>query len=158
MTLTLDEMLTGHQFLAGLPEGTVELVASCARVVTFETGSLLLSEGAVADTLHLVHQGRVAIEIHGPAQGRLLVDMVGPGHVGGLSWVSPPFRWHFDARALEPVTTVAIDSECLRVRLGENPAVGYAFLERLSSVLLGRLQASRVRLLDLYGNGHGSHL
>jgi CRP-like cAMP-binding protein len=53
------------------------------------------------------------------------------------------------------VATVAIDSERLRERLRENPAVGYALLGRLSSVVLKRLQATRVRLIDLYGVGSG---
>jgi hypothetical protein len=35
---------------------------------------------------------------------------------------------------------------------GQHPAVGYAVVERLTSVLIGRLQVARVRLLDLYGN------
>ena len=141
MTETIHEILSAHRFLAGLPEGTIELAAACARPETFE-----------ADTLHLIHRGRVSIEIHGPGHCRHIIDTVGPGHTVGLSWAAPPFRCQFDARALEPVAAVAVDSECLRARLGKNPAVGYALLERLVSVLIGRLQAARVRLLDLYGN------
>ncbi len=152
MTEAMHGILSSHRFLSGLPEGTVELLAGCGHLETFEAGSLLLSEGSVADTLHLVHRGRVAIEVRGPGRDRHIVDTVGPGQVVGLSWVSPPFRWHFDARALGPVATVAIDSTCMRTRLDENPTVALALLERLASVLLGRLQATRVRLLDLYGH------
>jgi CRP-like cAMP-binding protein len=152
MTETIREMLSAHRFLAGLPEGTSELVAACARRETHQAGRLLLREGDVADTLHLIHRGRVSIEIHGPGRGRHIIDTVGPGYTVGLSWAAPPFRCQFDARALEAVVAVAVDSECLRARLGENPAVGYALLERLVSVLIGRLQVARVRLLDLYGN------
>lgn len=150
MTETIHEILSAHRFIAGPPEGTIELVAACARPETFEAGRLLLREGDVADTL--IHRGRVSIEIHRPGHGRHIIDTVGPGHTVGLSWAAPPFRCQFDARALEPVAAVAVDSECLRARLGKNPAVGYALLERLVSVLIGRLQAARVRLLDLYGN------
>ncbi len=149
----LEDVLSRHRFLSGLPEGTVELLVSCAKLATFEAGSLLLSEGGVADTLYLLYRGRAAIEIHGPAQDRLIIETVEPGEVTGLSWAAPPFRWQFDTRALEPVATVAIDSERLRARLGENPVVGYALLGHLSSVVLKRLQATRFRLIDLYGGG-----
>jgi CRP-like cAMP-binding protein len=152
MTETIHEILSAHRFLSGVPEGTVEVLAECARAETFEAGRLLLREGDVADTFHLIHRGRVSIEIHGPGRGRHILDTVGPGLTVGLSWAAPPFRCQFDARALEPVVAVAVDSECLRARLGENPAIGYALLERLASVLIGRLQVARVRLLDLYGN------
>ena len=152
MTETIHEIFSAHRFLSGLPEGTVEVLAECARAETFEAGRLLLREGDVADTFHLIHRGRVSIKIHGPGRGRHILDTVGPGLTVGLSWAAPPFRCQFDARALEPVVAVAVDSECLRARLGENPAIGYALLERLASVLIGRLQVARVRLLDLYGN------
>jgi CRP-like cAMP-binding protein len=152
MTETLHDVLSRHKFLSGLSETTVGLLASCAELVNFDTGSLLLSEGGLADTLYLVHRGRVAIEIQDPARKRVVIETVEPGHVIGLSWVAPPFRWQFDARALEPVATVAIDAARFRKVLEENPALGYALLQRISSVLLERLQATRVRLLDLYGD------
>lgn len=63
-----------------------------------------------------------------------------------------PFRWQFDARAAEASSAVAVDVEALRARLVERPEVGYPLLERLSWVLLGTLQATRIRLLDLYGD------
>src|SRR5664280_2735408 len=66
MTETIHEILSAHRFLSGLPEGTVEVLAECARAETFEAGRLLLREGDVADTFHLIHRGRVSIEIHGP--------------------------------------------------------------------------------------------
>ncbi len=150
---SLHDALAGHGFLTGQPEGAVGLVAECARWVTFETGQFLLKEGEVADTLHLVFSGLVVIEVHQPGGESLSIETVGPGHVVGLSWISPPYRWHFDARALEPVTTAAIDSECLRTQLGRNPAVGFAILDRLASTLVERLQATRIRLLDLHGLG-----
>jgi len=108
----------------------------------------------MTETIHEIpsaHRGRVSIEIHGPGHGRHILDTVGPGRTVGRSWAAPPFRCQFDARALEPVAAVAV-SNCLRARLGENPAVGYALLDRLASVLIGRLQVARVRLLDLHGN------
>lgn len=155
MTRSTEELIADHPFLSGLPAETAAAMASCARPMTFETGSLLLSEGAPADTLYLIVEGKVAIEIFAPVRGRVVLDTAGPGHVVGLSWVAPPFRWHFDARALEPVAAVALDSACLREQFREHPAVGYALLERLSALLLHRLQATRVRLLDLYGKDDG---
>jgi CRP-like cAMP-binding protein len=71
--------------------------------------------------------------------------------VVGLSWAAPPFRYQFDARAIDEVEAVAIDTAPLRVALAENPVLGFLFLDRLAAVMLERLQATRIRLLDLYG-------
>ena len=69
----------------------------------------------------------------------------------GLSWAAPPFRYQFDARAIDEVEAVAVPTAPLRVALAEDPALGYLFLDRLAAVMLDRLQATRIRLLDLYG-------
>ena len=158
MTAGVEEHLAGHPFLAGLPEGSSALLAGCARLEAFDAGDLLFDEGSPANALYLVHEGTVAIEIFGPSTGPVVVDTVGPHGVVGLSWVAPPFRWHFDARARTPVVAVVLDSDCLRLRFDADPALGYALVDRLSEVLLHRLQTTRIRLLDLYGaDAHRNH-
>lgn len=148
----ITQAMTGHEFLAGVSPRTVELMSNGARLVEFETGALLLREGEHADTLYLLTRGRVAVEIHSPSQGPLVIDIVNPGHVVGLSWAAPPFRWQFDARALEPVQAVALDAPRLFEELATHPEVAAELHRRLSAVMLSRLQATRIRLLDLYAN------
>ena len=103
----------GHGFLAGLSAHTVTLLSEVARLEEFEAGALLLREGESADTIFLIAEGRVAIEIHSPSRGPLVIDTIEPGHIVGLSWVAPPFRWQFDARALTYVEAVAFDASRL---------------------------------------------
>ena len=53
---------------------------------------------------------------------------------------------------MEPVGAIAIDGACLRGKADADPAFGYALLQRISTMLLDRLQSTRLRLLDLYGD------
>ena len=46
---------------------------------------------------------------------------------------------------------VCVDTARLRVSLAENPVLGFLLLDRLAAVILERLQATRIRLLDIYG-------
>ncbi len=71
----------------------------------------------------------------------------------GWSWLFPPYRWHFDARALEVVRVTAFDGACLRGKCEADPAFGYALMSRFAQILIERLQWTRLRLLDLYGRG-----
>jgi CRP-like cAMP-binding protein len=144
-------LLSGHAFLAGFPPETVELVADRAEVVTFRPGVLLFREGSPADVAYLVTTGHVSIEVHAPNRGPIVVETIGAGRLVGLSWAAPPFRYQFDARAIDEVEAVAVDTAPLRVALAENPVLGFLFLDRLAAVMLERLQATRIRLLDLYG-------
>ncbi len=93
----------------------------------------------------------MAIEVHAPNRGPIVIETIGAGHVVGLSWAAPPFHYQFDARAIDEVEAVGVETGPLRVALAENPVFGFLFLDRLTAVVLERLQATRLRLLDLYG-------
>lgn len=146
------ELLRAQPLFAELPPEAVEVVVDCARNAVFDRGELLLSEGSAASTLYLVRRGSVAIESHAPGRGPLVVQTLGPGKVIGWSWLVPPFRWDFDARAVTPVGALAIDGACLREKADTYPAFGYSLLRRASAMLLERLQATRIQLLDIYGH------
>ncbi|HLN15861.1 MAG TPA: cyclic nucleotide-binding domain-containing protein [Acidimicrobiales bacterium] len=147
---TLPELVARHPLLSGLPGDAVEHVAGCARNMSFPAGRLLQREGDPADTLYLLRRGRVRIEVHAPGRPPAVIETVGPGHIVGWSWLFPPFQWRFDARAVDGVGAIAIDGACLRAKAQEQPAFGYALLQRVAALLFDRLVASRVRLLDLY--------
>ncbi len=71
----------------------------------------------------------------------------------GWSWLFAPYRWHFDARALTAVRATASTRACLRQKCDEDPALGYELMGRFAQVVIERLQWTRLRLLDVYGNG-----
>jgi CRP-like cAMP-binding protein len=152
---TIDQLVATHPFTQGLSEEHAALVAGCARNVALSTGATLCVEGESADTFYLLRRGHVAIEVHQPGHGLVVIETVGPGDAVGWSWLVPPYRWTFDARALEPVGALAIDGACLRAKSLEDPVLGFALLSRVSRELLRRLQATRLRLLDLYGEPRG---
>jgi hypothetical protein len=91
--------------------------------------------------------------VYGPAVGTVVVDTADAGNVVGFSWLVPPYRWLFDARAVEDTGTVAFDGRCLRSKCEQDPRLGYELMKLVTQVMFGRLVAARVGLLDLYGTG-----
>jgi CRP-like cAMP-binding protein len=152
MTSSIAELVAAHPFMAGLSDDHLAVIVGCARNAAFDPGDLLCKEGASADTFYLLRRGRVSIDVHAPGRGPIVIETVGPGDVVGWSWLVPPYRWTFDARAKDAVGAVAFDGACLRTKLQDDPAFGLEMLSRVSSQLLARLQATRMRLLDLYGD------
>jgi CRP-like cAMP-binding protein len=148
-------MLAETRLFAGMNAADVELVAGCGRNVGFEEDELLFREGDAADTFYFLRRGRVALELHAAGRGDLTIETVETGDVVGWSWLFPPYRCVFDARAVEPVRAVAFDGACLRGKCEEDPALGYELMKRFAQVMIDRLQHARVRLLDVYG-GVGS--
>jgi CRP/FNR family transcriptional regulator, cyclic AMP receptor protein len=149
---TIDTLLRGVPVFEGLSADELTLLAGCAGNVHFDQSAMLFREGDAADTFYLVRHGSVALEMYVPARGPAIIETLEAGEVVGWSWLFPPYRWHFDARALTPVRATAFDGACLRGKCEEDPSLGYALMSRFAQVLIERLQWTRLRLLDLYGH------
>jgi CRP-like cAMP-binding protein len=149
---TMRELVASHPFTKGMNEESLALISGCARNVVFAPGGLLCAEGESADTFYLLRRGRVSIDVHAPGRGPVVIETVGPNDVVGWSWLVPPYRWTFDARAMDDVGCIAIDGACVRAKALADPALGFDLLSRISETLLARLQSTRMRLLDLYGD------
>lgn len=147
---TIPHLLHEHPFFAGLPAESIDMVAGCATNIRVRAGQYLFREGESADTFYVVRHGRVAVEARTPTRS-IVIDTTDEGEVLGWSWLVPPYRWTFDARAVGDVRAVRFDGACLRGKCTEDPVLGYAFLQRVVPVLSADLNSARVRLLDLYG-------
>jgi len=152
----IEGLLAEVPVFGGLGARDLETVAGCGRNVRFEAGEQLFREGDAADTFYVVRHGSVALETFVPARGPMMIETIEAGEVIGWSWLFPPYRWHFDARALTQVRATAFDGACLRGKCDADPALGYALMSRFAQVLIERLQWTRLRLLDLYGDGSRS--
>jgi len=149
---TIDALLRDAPVFHGLPAEDLTLLAGCAGNVHFDPGAMLFREGDAADTFYLIRHGSVALEMYVPARGPAIIETLEAGEVAGWSWLFPPYRWHFDARALTAVRATAFDGACLRGKCEDDPRLGYALMSRFAQVLIERLQWTRLRLLDLYGH------
>jgi CRP-like cAMP-binding protein len=148
---TLEPILAQHPFFAQMEARHLHLLVSCATNRRFEAGEFLLREGAEANQFFLIRSGRVSLEIDIPQRGPITIQTVGPGDILGWSWLTPPYRWSLDARALEPTRALALDGACLRDKCAEDHDLGYELFRRFAPIIAQRLEATRLQLLDLYG-------
>lgn len=148
---TLARIVREHPFFVGLSPAFCDLITGCVKNVRFEAGQHLFREGEPADEMYLLRAGRVALEVSARGEGAVLFQTLGEGELVGLSWLVPPYRWGHDARAMEPVRAIAIDAACLRSKCESDPALGYEVMKRFTPVLVERLHATRLQMLDVYG-------
>ena len=128
------------------------LLGEGAQDVFFEGGTLLFHRGGAADTFYVVDRGTVALETYVPGRGAFVLETIGAGDVLGWSWLFPPYRWHFDARAVDPVAATAFDARRVREACDRDPELGYDLMKRFAGVIVERLQFTRLRLIDVYGD------
>jgi CRP/FNR family transcriptional regulator, cyclic AMP receptor protein len=146
----LGRVISEHPFCKGLEPNYIDLLAGCASHARFEKGQHLFREGGEANQFYLIREGKVLLEIHAPQCPSLSLETVESGEVLGWSWLVPPYRWRFGARAAEPVNTIAVNGKCLRVKCEKNSHLGYELLKRTVEIMSQRLEATRFRLVDLY--------
>ena len=147
---TLQKILADHPFAQGLEERQAALLTGCAANVHFDARQVIFREGEEANQFYLVREGKLAVELFAAERGAITILTVGAGEVLGWSWLVPPYRWKFDARALEPTRAIALDGKCLRTKAEQDHDLGYELLKRVAHIMEERLQATRLQLLNVY--------
>lgn len=153
--MTLEPLLRGHSFFAGLAPEYLALISGCARNTVSGADTFMFREGEAADEFYLIRDGMLALEIHGPGRGPVVVQTLRAGDVAGFSWLIDSHRWHFDGRVIERVHAIAVDGRCLRDKCEQDPRLGFDLMRRFAGLAVSRLQATRLQLLDVYGHAHG---
>ena len=152
MIHTLEPILREHPFFQGMEERYIQLIAGCSMNVRFEPGHVVFREGDPADQFYLLREGLVSVQLVVPHRGLTTMATISAGEVLGWSWLFPPYRWHFDARTQQLTHALAFDGKCLRAKCDEDHDLGYDIYKRFMRVVTERLEATRLQLLDMYGN------
>ena len=102
---TIDELLEEIDVFRGLADEHLDLIAGCALNRVFGDGEYLLPRASRPNTFFVIRHGTVALETYVPQRGAVMIETLHGGDVLGWSWLFPPYRTMFDARALGVVRT-----------------------------------------------------
>jgi CRP/FNR family cyclic AMP-dependent transcriptional regulator len=147
---TLEPIIAEHPFFSDMDDRYIQLLVGCASNVRFNAGHLIFREGEDANQFYVLRKGRVALQMATNKRGSLTVMTLQEGDVVGWSWLFPPYKWKFSARALEDTRALALDGKCLRDKSDRDHDLGYELLKRFVRVVEDRLQATRLQLLNVY--------
>jgi CRP-like cAMP-binding protein len=145
---TLEPILKKHPFFKDLNQKHLEILVGCASNVRFKEGEIILKEEEQANKFYLIREGKVAVYIAKPRS--ITIQTIHEGDILGWSWLVPPHRHRFSARAVEDTRAIALDGRCLRGKCETNHELGYELLKRLVTVFAQRLEATRLQLLNIY--------
>lgn len=147
---SLRPILEEHDFFKGLEPEYFDIVVGCALNAVFRPEEFIYREGDPAEKFYLIREGRVGLEINVPHKGTMTLHTVNKGEILGWSWLIPPYKCRFTARAFTKVRAIAIDGNCLRKKCEADHKFGYEFYKRFSGIIVQRLQATRLQLLDVF--------
>ena len=154
-TKDLTGVIAQYPLFRGMERSYLELIAGCASNVRFEEGSHIFRIGDRSDRFYSIRRGKVAIEVLSPQKGPITIQTVGEGEILSWSWLFPPYECEFDARCVTLVRALAFDAKCLREKCEADHGLGYELMKRFSHIMVRRLRATRLQLLDVYANPSG---
>jgi CRP-like cAMP-binding protein len=149
---SLSKQLRQHSVFADLSPDNLEKIAGCASNEVFGRGEYIFKAGEKADKFYLVRFGKVSGEVYVPAEGPVIVDTVEEGNIFGWSWLMSPYKWHFDARALELTRVISINANCVRKKLEQDNKLGYNLMKHFGEIMVQHLEALRAQITDFYRN------
>ena len=139
-----------HPLFEGLENHYLYGLHGCASDASFAGGSTIFEYGEPANHFYLIGEGRISLDIAVPGRGIIPVQTLQSGDVVGWSWLYPPYQWHFSGRALEETTAIVFDADCVRQLIAQDHEFGFEMMVRFSKIVIERLQAARIQLLDMY--------
>ena len=144
----LTSLIAEQPFFKGLSPHHIEELANRAMIEEFKAQEWIFIEGHPANRFYLILQGKVAIESGAGERGQIEIETLGPGDDLGWSWLFAPYYLQFSARASEPVKVIFFYATPLRELCERDHEFGYELLRRTAEVVVERLQATRLRLLN----------
>lgn len=150
MTTDVIQALSEHRFFSDLNPDHLAQIARCGELKTFPAGSQLTVEGEPATTFYALLDGRAAISTNVPNHDPVVLQTLERGAVLGWSWLDE-LEWVFSVRAVTDCSVVALDAGCLRPQLKADSELSLEIMRRLLKAMTQRLKATRLQLMDIYG-------
>ena len=145
---TIDAYLKSHALFEDLEDAFMQTLLNSASELQVKKGDLLFQQGKLADKFYILRTGLVSIQVPALVGPTLEIQSLGEDQVLGWSWLIPPYRWHFMARALEDSELIEFDGRALLAHSEEDPKFGFALLKRFAALMSERLDAARQKMMD----------
>lgn len=126
-------LLTQTELFRSVPRSDLRMLANRCHTRAFRAGSVLMRQGEVSKTMHVIVSGRVRV-VRAPQRGDdlvLLADL-GPGEVVGEMGVLTGDPRSATVAALEDTVTVEIGAEAVNELVNRIPELRTTFLRLLT--------------------------
>lgn len=145
---SIENELARHDFFLGLEPSYVTFLGNCATARRVDADKTLFRHGKRADRFYLLRDGYICVEVAAISGPPLRLQRLKPGDMLGWSWLIAPYRWHFQARALEDSEVIEFDGDTILERCESDPKFGYELLKRFSGLMSSRLAAAHEKMMD----------
>lgn len=147
-TLSIQDYLSTHKFFSGLDENFLKFLSESATELSIKKNDVLFQQGKRADTFYLLREGQISVQVPALVGPSLEIQQLGDNQLLGWSWLIPPYRWNFMARAEQDSYLLEFDGNAILTRCEEDAEFGYELLKRFATLMSERLDAARQKMMD----------
>lgn len=145
---SIESYLASHDFFSELDERNKKFLADSAVVRELSEGDVLFHQGESADKFYLLRSGEVSVQVPALMGPALQIQKLREDQILGWSWLIPPYRWNFQALALEDAVVLEFDGSIILARCEQDPTFGYQLLKLFAALMSERLDAARQKMMD----------
>ena len=150
--MNIAEILNNHPVFSKLSVKQKKSLQSCGKNVIFNAGQIVLDQFQIADKFYILCTGHVLLQSISPKNKTIKIQTLSRHDILGWSWLVPPFKWHFEAEALEKTEAIEFDGNAVKRLMENDHEFGYFLLKEFLPIIVGRLQAARLQKIDIYGD------
>ena len=125
MNKSAEDYLSAHAFFPGLDDRFIKFLATSATEIQVKKGHILFQQGKPADKFYLLRSGLVSVQIPALMGPTLEIQTLTSDQLLDWSWLIPPYRWNFQARAMEDSDLLEFDGSAILAHCEEDPKFGY---------------------------------
>ena len=151
-------MTKAIKLLTALPPPQRQRLMSLAREVSFPEDARIFEAGGTADRFWVIRSGAVSLDQRVTSLQRVTVASLGAGDLLGWSWMFPPYQWDFGAEAFSPVRAYEFEAEAVLRLCEEDTQLGLSLVRYVAEILAHRLEMTRGKLMEQYGQHRRSVL
>lgn len=146
------DLLRTVRLLGDLPDRLLTKLAPFSTVESVAAQTVLFKEGTLCDRVFFVINGIVALDMAVPLRNPTRILTVGAGEVLAWSAVLGDQRMTATATVLAAARLVSLTAQPLRRLCDADHEIGFVFMRCMALALSRRLLATRLQLLDLFGD------
>jgi CRP-like cAMP-binding protein len=144
----IEDYLSSQTFFHELDDRFLKILSNSSAVLEIKKGDALFHQGEYADKFYLLRNGQVSVQVPALVGPTLEIQALSKDQILGWSWLIPPYRWHFQARAVDDSELLEFDGRAILVHCEEDPKFGYELLKRFAGLMSERLDAARQKMMD----------
>jgi CRP-like cAMP-binding protein len=144
----IGKRLARNDLFAGLDPDEIRFLSGCAKHRHFAKDHVVFRHGDKASSFFLIVSGTISIEVPAISGPTLFLQHLEAGQMLGWSWMIPPYKWSFLARAETDVEALEFDGVAVLARCEEDPKFGYHLLKAFSGLMSQRLAHARQRMME----------